>query len=80
VYRLGDRVKVQVVRVDLERRQIDLGLSEILNAVRASPRKGGRAPRSEVRPKHGQRPPRPRDGGRKRREGRRERQQRRGRK
>jgi ribonuclease R len=34
VYRLGDRVRVQVVRVDLERRQIDLGLSDILDAVR----------------------------------------------
>ncbi len=27
VYRLGDRVKVQVIRVDMERRQIDLGVS-----------------------------------------------------
>jgi ribonuclease R len=35
VYRLGDRVTVQVIRVDLERRQIDLGLVEILEAVRA---------------------------------------------
>jgi ribonuclease R len=34
VYRLGDRVSVQVVRVDLERRQIDLALTEILEAVR----------------------------------------------
>ncbi len=34
VYRLGDRVTVQVIRVDLERRQIDLGLAEILDAVR----------------------------------------------
>ena len=34
VYRLGDRVSVQVIRVDLERRQIDLGLDEILEAVR----------------------------------------------
>jgi ribonuclease R len=41
VYRLGDRVKVQVVRVDLERRQIDLGLTEILDAVRASERNRG---------------------------------------
>src|SRR5579864_2620333 len=38
VYRLGDRVRVQVIRVDLERRQIDLGLDEILEAVR---RRGG---------------------------------------
>jgi ribonuclease R len=43
VYRLGDRVKVQVIRVDLERRQIDLGLSEILDTVRTSP--GSRQPR-----------------------------------
>ena len=34
VYRLGDKVRVQVIRVDLERRQIDLGLVEILEAVR----------------------------------------------
>ena len=33
-YRLGDQVSVQVVRVDTERRQIDLGLVEILDAVR----------------------------------------------
>ena len=36
VYRLGDRVKVQVVKVDMERRQVDLGLVEILDAVRES--------------------------------------------
>jgi ribonuclease R len=30
VYRLGDRVEVQVVRVDLDRRQIDFALIEIL--------------------------------------------------
>jgi ribonuclease R len=41
VYRLGDRVRVQVIRVDLERRQIDLGLSEILDAVRDSERNRG---------------------------------------
>jgi ribonuclease R len=47
-YRLGDRVTVQVVRVDLEQRQIDLGLSEILRAVgRARP---GRATRRSGRP------------------------------
>ena len=50
VYRLGDRLKVQVIRVDLERRQIDLGVSEILEAVRVSER--GRGPRrSQARPK-----------------------------
>ena len=41
VYRLGDRVKVQVIRVDLEKRLIDLGLSEILDAVRVSERNRG---------------------------------------
>jgi ribonuclease R len=34
VYRLGDRVLVQVVRVDMEKRQIGLGLCDILEAVR----------------------------------------------
>ena len=34
VYRLGDKVRVQLIRVDLERRQIDLGLTEILDALR----------------------------------------------
>jgi ribonuclease R len=36
VYRLGDRVRVQVIKVDMERRQVDLGLVEILEAVRQS--------------------------------------------
>ena len=40
-YRLGDRVRVQVVRVDLERRQVDLGLVDILERVRrAAPVRG----------------------------------------
>ena len=43
-YRLGDKVIVQVVRVDLERRQIDLGLDEVLEAVRADERRRGAAP------------------------------------
>jgi ribonuclease R len=34
IYRLGDRAEVQVVRVDMERRQVDLGIIEILEAVR----------------------------------------------
>jgi ribonuclease R len=50
VYRLGDRVGVQVVRVDLERRQIDLGLTEVLEAVRRETR-GTRPVRSRVKPK-----------------------------
>jgi ribosomal protein S1 len=33
-YRLGDRVRVQVLRVDMERRQIELGVVQILDAVR----------------------------------------------
>ena len=50
VYRLGDKVSVQVIRVDTERRQIDLGLTEILDAVRAS--EANRGPRrSAAKPK-----------------------------
>jgi ribonuclease R len=37
-YRLGGKVAVQVVRVDLERRQIDLGLVDILEMVREAGR------------------------------------------
>jgi ribonuclease R len=48
-HRLGDRVSVQVVRVDLEKRQIDLGLDDVLEAVRHERRRGAR--RSEARPK-----------------------------
>ncbi len=52
VYRLGDRVKVQVVKVDMERRQVDLGLVEILEAVRESeqnrgPRRSRATPKQE---------------------------------
>jgi len=73
VYQLGERVRVQVVRVDMERRQIDLGLVEILDAVRADERKRG--PRqSKARPKQDQRQQRRRG-----RPGRRERQKRKGR-
>jgi ribonuclease R len=50
VYRLGDRVSVQVVRVDMERRQVDLGLVEILEAVRREERPRGPI-RSHVAPK-----------------------------
>ncbi len=68
VYRLGDKVRVQVVRVNMEVRQIDLGLVEILERVR----EGERGPRrSKARPK--------RDGGkRKGRPGKRERTRTRG--
>ena len=66
VYRLGDKVKVQVIRVNMEVRQVDLALVEILDRVRA----GEFGPRrSRSRPKH--------DKGRTKRPGRRERSQRR---
>ena len=48
VYRLGDKVKVQVIRVNMEVRQVDLGLVEILERVR----EGERGPRrSKAAPK-----------------------------
>jgi ribonuclease R len=46
VYRLGDRINVQVVKVDMARRQIDLGIVEILERVRES--EGPRGPRRSV--------------------------------
>jgi ribonuclease R len=49
VYRLGDKVQVQVVRVNMEVRQIDLGLVDILERVRD----GEHGPRrSKARPRH----------------------------
>ena len=48
-YRLGDKVTVQVVRVNMELRQIELGLVDILARVREGER-GAR--RSKARPKH----------------------------
>ena len=53
-YRLGDKVSVQVVRVDQERRQIDLGLAEVLDTVRRDERRRGPA-RSQAFPKKEQR-------------------------
>jgi ribonuclease R len=50
VYRLGDRVTVQVIKVDMERRQVDLGLSEILERVRESEEHRGPR-RSRMQPK-----------------------------
>jgi ribonuclease R len=44
LYRLGDRVEVQVVRVDLDRRQIDFALVDVLERV-AGQGRGRRAPR-----------------------------------
>jgi len=50
VFRLGDRIRVQVVRVDTERRQVDLGLVEVLEHMRTG-RVGPDARRSRARPK-----------------------------
>ena len=46
-YRLGDQVRVQIVRVDMERRQIDLGLEDVLETVRRDERRRG--PRAQSR-------------------------------
>jgi len=53
-YRLGDRVRVQIVRVDMERRQIDLGLEDVLERVRRDERSRGPS-RSGARMKKDQR-------------------------
>jgi ribonuclease R len=50
VFRLGDRIRVQVLRVDTERRQVELGLVEVLDQMRSG-RLGPDAHRSRVRPK-----------------------------
>ena len=59
-FRLGDRVSVQVIKVDMERRQIDLGLTAILDRVRESeqhrgPRRSTAEPKSERHLKAGTR-------------------------
>jgi ribonuclease R len=62
-FRLGDKVKVQVVRVNMEMRQIDLALVEILERVRD----GERGPRrSKAKPKHERRKAKGRPGRRER--------------
>jgi ribonuclease R len=53
-YRLGDPVTVQIVRVDMERRQIELALEDVLQKVRRDERSRG-ASRSSARPKKEQR-------------------------
>jgi ribonuclease R len=82
VYRLGDQVNVQVVKVDMERRQVDLGIVEILDAVRRTEQ--GRAPRRSKEPPTDRAAGRrgrqqPGAGHRKQRPGRRERASKRGR-
>ena len=66
-YRLGDKVLVQVVRVDMERRQVDLGLVDILESVRREERPRGPV-RSKVRTKVEQRRSRPGRPGKKERQ------------
>ncbi len=54
VYRLGDKVNVQVVRVNMDLRQIELGLVEILERVRErsqGPRRSRATPKHEARRK-----------------------------
>jgi len=69
-YRLGGRVRVQVVRVDLEKRQIELGLVEILEAVRQGDRRLGPRRRSVTSTREPLRKrPRPGKNARRRRHG-----------
>lgn len=70
IFRLGDAVRVQVLRVDMDRRQVELGIAEVLDTVRRDERARGPR-RSQATRKHG-RPAPPRTGKR-RRDGRRER-------
>ena len=65
-YRLGDKVDVQVIRVNMELRQIDLGLVDILERVREGER-GSR--RSKASPKRDGRRGKGRPGRRERRQG-----------
>ena len=54
LYRLGDRVTVQIIKVDMERRQIELGLEDVLAKIRQDQRRRG-PERSSARPKKEQR-------------------------
>ena len=75
-YRLGDRVRVQIVKVDMERRQIDLGLEDVLEKLRRDERSRG-PQRTSSRPKKEQRKGTPEDRRkRKQRAGKNERQRR----
>ena len=65
VFRLGDPIRVQVLRVDQERRQVDLGVVEVLARVRASERNRG-ARTSKAAPKAGTRASKGRPGKRER--------------
>lgn len=54
-YRLGDHVRVQVVRVDLERRMIDLAVEEVLDAAREAEGRRRRPFKAAARPKQDRR-------------------------
>jgi ribonuclease R len=54
VFRLGDRVRVQIVKVDMSRRQIELGIEDLLDAVRTGERSRGPR-RSAAKPKRDER-------------------------
>ncbi len=58
MFRLGDQVTVQVIRVDQERRQVDLGISDVLESVRRSarPRTGRGEQRTKAEKRRAQRP------------------------
>jgi len=58
VYRLGDKVRVQVVRVDLDLRQTHLALVDILERVREGEH-GARHSRAHAKREVGQRKSRP---------------------
>jgi ribonuclease R len=53
IFRLGDEVEVQVIRVDQERRQIDLGINDVLESVRKAEGphrgRGGKGTKQEQR-------------------------------
>ena len=53
VYRLGDRVEVQVARVDLERRQVDFALVDVLERARGVEAEAPRARHGSGRPTSG---------------------------
>jgi ribonuclease R len=59
IYRLGDKVRVQVIRVNMDSRQVDLGLVDILERVKRGERGPGR---SKARPKREKRSRKQRPG------------------
>ena len=67
LYRLGDRVQVQIIKVDMERRQIELGLEDVLAKVRQDERRRG-PQRSSARPKKEQRKSTPEERRRKKKQ------------